>query len=322
MKRIHLIVCCVLVSIGMMAAALPVHAAGLLKRIEEKMGAGKPLIAGDVKINLEYGGRLRYYLVHVPSGYDKNKPTPLVFIIHGGGGNPEWIEAHADFTPLSDRDDVLLVYPAGTSSRFKDFMLTWNTGLTDTYADKQNFDDVGFLLKVLQDVSSRYNVDRKRVFATGMSQGAFMSYRLACEASNKFAAVAPVAGSFSLDNYHPTAPVSILAFNGMKDDFVRYDGRHGKHGVRAHASAPDALAFWVKFDGLSGTSPKEEKVGHAELKLYGPGKDGVEVGLWTITNGRHSWPGEQMEGKRSKKSNMDISATKKIWEFFKRHSLP
>jgi polyhydroxybutyrate depolymerase len=308
-------------------AAQPVHADGFLKerlkeRLEERLGSGKPLIPGDVKITLQYDGRQRYYLVHVPPGYDNNTPTPMVFVIHGGGGNPAQIEAQVDFTPLSDRDNILLVYPAGSSGAFDDVLLTWNTGFTDTYADKQNFNDVGFLLKVLDDVSSRYNIDRKRVYATGMSQGAFMSYHLACEAADKITAVAPVAGSFAVDSCHPSVPVSVMAFMGLNDGFVRYNGQPGKHVIKPHASARDALAFWVQKDGLSKTPPKREQIRHAELEVYGPGTDGVEAGLWTLTDAGHGWPGKHGERKQAEKSNMDISATEIIWEFFKRHSRP
>lgn len=305
--------------------AQPVHAEGLFRelikrRIAAKLGSGQAPAQGDVRVDLDFQGRSRYYFIHIPPGYHQSKPTPLVFVIHGGGGNPAQIEKQVDFTPLSDRDNILLVYPAGSSEKFKDVLLTWNTTLTDTYADKEAFDDVGFLLKILDDVSSKYNIDRKRVYSTGMSQGGMMSYRLACDATDKFAAVAPVAGSFVLNSCHPSTSISVMAFNGLKDGHVTYNGEPAKHVVVPHASVSDAFSFWVNKNGLSSTPAHEETIGQAQLKMYGPGTNGVEVGLWTLNDGGHAWPGKQGERMQSEPTNLDIQATEKIWEFFKKHS--
>lgn len=283
----------------------------------------KKLAPGSIKVTMDYGGRSRYYLLHVPLSYTREKAVPLVFVLHGGGGSAGQIEKSKGFDEFSNKDGFIVVYPAGTSRWFKDKLLTWNTRFMDTYADKEDVDDVGFILKILSDISGKYAIDPKRVYATGMSQGGIMTYRLGCEASDKFAAIAPVAGAMITDRCQPTSSVSVLAFHGTADPRIPYNGGPGEYHMKANVSSVmDDIRFWRRFDGIADQPVQEKTIGRANLKLYGPTQAGVEVGVWTLNGQGHAWPGKPGLRPRSDQPNMDINATALISEFFMEHVKP
>ncbi len=309
------------------------HAQGAIRekikqRLLERMQRREtPVPSGSKLINLEHDGRKRYYLIHVPPQYDRTQQLSLVLVFHGGGGNPAQIERQVGFDQMADKDGVIVVYPGGSSPNFKDKFLTWNTLLCNTYADNENIDDISFVLDVIEDVRSKYRIDPRKVYATGMSQGAMMSYRLACEASDKIAAIGPVSGAHITANCHPSRPVSVISFSGMKDARVLYDGGAGPsdlHVVGAVDSAPAIASFWAKHNGLSLNPSLEKRIGRAHALVYGPGPSGTEVVFWTLEDGGHRWPGVSPENQKfhlkQEPANMDVDAPQLIWEFFKKHS--
>ena len=153
-----------------------------------------PLAPGDHTRTLEHDGRTRSYLVHVPPKYDPKRPTPVVLAFHGGG--QQRLEQMVRFCGLNekaDKEGFIAVYPNGTGRLEQ--MLTWNGGNCCGYAMWNNVDDVGFTRALLDDLAKVANVDAKRVFATGISNGGIMCYRLASELSDRIAAIAPVSGT-------------------------------------------------------------------------------------------------------------------------------
>jgi len=288
--------------------------------------AANPVAPGDYTRSLQLDGRTRTYIVHVPPKYDGKHPTPIVLAFHGGGSNARQMVYNCGLSEKADKEGFIVVYPNGTGSQ--DMRLTFNGGNCCGYAMKNNVDDVGFTRSVLDDLAKLFNVDAKRVFATGMSNGGILCYLLASELSDRIAAIAPVAGLMGTETCHPARPVSVMHFHGTDDPFAPFNGgMHSKilpmtnfysveHGVRA----------WVKANGCPETPvvtnmpSKADDGTSVQRKTYGPGKDGAEVVLFVINGGGHTWPGRDTVHWLGT-STHNISANDLMWEFFRRHPM-
>ena len=165
---------------------------------------------------------MRTYLVHLPASYSKDKAWPVVLVFHGGGGNGEQMAGMTGFSRKADREGFIAVYPNG-SGRWQNRFLTWNAGNCCAYAYENGIDDVGFIRALIGKLKKDYAVDERRVFATGISNGGMMSYRLACGLSDLIAAIGPVAGAQNID-CEPKRPVSVVILHGTADLYVRYKG--------------------------------------------------------------------------------------------------
>ncbi len=289
-----------------------------------------PYGPGDYRRNVAFGKGRRYYLVHVPRGYDKGTATAVVLNFHGGGGNPVQQRNDSGMDPVSDANGFIVVYPAGTGQLSEDRFLFWNAGVGDNYATKLGVDDIGFVKAMLDDLERLFHVEPKKIYATGFSNGAFFSYRLACELSSQIAAVAPVSGTLGADLKRfvkaPSRPVSIIHFHGKQDTFCPYAGGPGKGGLESVAlpGAEKTIQFWVAFDGCQPKPVEELRKGRAVCRRYGGGKDKSEVVLWTLEDGGHTWPGGEstLPVGIAGPINHDISATELMWKFFQDHPIP
>jgi polyhydroxybutyrate depolymerase len=137
---------------------------------------------------LQHDGRERRYLIHDYSG---DKPAPVVFVLHGGGGHPENAENMSQFDVIAAREKLIVVYPGGTGGMPGGRLLTWNAGHCCAYARENNVDDVGFIRTIIDGLVASGRADPKRIYVTGMSNGAMMSHRLARELPDRIAAIAP-----------------------------------------------------------------------------------------------------------------------------------
>jgi len=278
------------------------------------------LKAGDHVLSLNVGDRERTYLLHLPLAYDGKHSLPLVIVLHGGGGNAPGAVRMTGFSEKADKEGFVVVYPNG-SGRLKNRLLTWNSGNCCEYALDNNVDDVGFIRALIDELEKTRAIDPRRVYITGMSNGGMMTYRLACELSDKIAAAAPVAGALNLDNCQPTHPVSMIIFHGTADENVLYGGGEPPKRVDTHRridkSVSYAVTFWVKHNGCSET-PQREETGSIRREIYRGGKEGTEVVLYTIKGGGHAWPGGEAFLLGAEPTR-EISATDVIWEFFMRH---
>ncbi len=210
----------------------------------------------DTVGSIESGGRARSYLVHVPASYDGRTPYPLVLGFHGHGGQGKNQERLSGMEAVSDLDGFILAYPDGIDRG-------WNDGR----GINEGIDDVGFARDLVKKLSSKYVIDPKRVYATGISNGGFMSFRLACDAPDVFAAVAPVAALMSVplvQENRSTTPVSVLLVNGTGDPLVPWDGGEigGVLGNRGEGiSTRASIDYWVALDGCS-TTPRVRRRDH------------------------------------------------------------
>ena len=141
-----------------------------------------------------YDGRIRNYIIHIPSNYDAEEPIPLVLALHGGGGNSENMQDKTGFNQLANEEGFIVVYPDGTG-RLRNRLLTWNSGHCCGFAFKNDIDDVGFIRTLIEQIQQEFLIDTNKIFITGHSNGGMMTYRLGSELSDIVAAIAPVAGS-------------------------------------------------------------------------------------------------------------------------------
>lgn len=241
------------------------------------------LEAGDTTVQLDHDDRPRYYIVHVPEGLEG--PAPLVLVLHHLSGTPANARSTYQLDPVADAEKFITVYPEGLG-------YSWNAGRCCEFASKERLDDVGFLTAVLDQVEASVDVDPDRVYATGFSNGAMMTYRLACE-TDRFAAIAPVAGSVMTTCGTP-APASVLHVHGREDTSVPF-GEH--EGPWREAGACEEQV--VTEEGPLRISTAECPEGRA-IELVG------------IAGVRHEWP-VAADG---------YDTANKIWEFFEAHPAP
>lgn len=173
---------------------------------------------GDHVRELRVADQIRSYVVHIPRSYDSNKSTPVVLVFHSAMMNASMMASFCGLNEKADRSGFVVVYANGTGTT--PLFLYWDAGGVRGRVS----DDVGYVARMLDDLGTVVNVDPKRVFATGMSNGAMMCYRLAAELSDRIAAIAPIAGTMAIEQCHPHRPVSVLHFHGTKDGLVLYGG--------------------------------------------------------------------------------------------------
>ncbi|WP_133479330.1 extracellular catalytic domain type 1 short-chain-length polyhydroxyalkanoate depolymerase [Cognatilysobacter segetis] len=277
---------------------------------------------GDYRFEIEHAGLRRSYRVHVPRSYRPGRPTPLLVALHGGGGDMDWQADDAKYGLIgkSERSGFVVAFPNGYSRFPGGRLATWNAGRCCGRARDLGIDDVGFVREVVAHVARAVDVDRDRVFATGMSNGGMMAYRLACEASDVFRAVAPVAGTDNTRECRPSRPVSIAHFHARDDDHVRFDGGAGPGAFRDASavtdftSVPATIAKWSALDGCTVAPRRVLQVPGAYCEVRAGCAGGSKVQLCVTDRGGHSWPGGRKA--RGAPPSPSISATDAMWAFF------
>jgi polyhydroxybutyrate depolymerase len=277
---------------------------------------------GDYTFTITHGGLPRKYLVHVPAKYDPATPMPALFALHGGGGdmNHHANDRNYGLVSKSEREGFIAVFPNGYSKWSAGKLATWNAGSCCGEARDKGSDDVGFIKAVVDRVTHQLNVDRNKIFATGMSNGGMMSYRVACELSDTFSAIAAVAGTDGTATCQPKRPISILHIHAKNDDHVLFNGGAGPNAFRDKSkvadfvSVPATIAKWVKTNSCN-TTPKRtlDKPG-AYCERYSSCQANVNVQLCVTDTGGHSWPGGTKQ--RGESSSTAISANDVMWDFF------
>jgi polyhydroxybutyrate depolymerase len=269
--------------------------------------AGAAFPPGDSRQDLPFGGLPRQYLVHVPRGYDGSTPVPLVVDIHGWTSNADQQRALSGMRTLSDARGFLVAYPEGWDN-------AWNANVC---CGNGNIDDVGFIRAVVAAVSAEANVDPRRIYATGLSNGGAMSQRLACDAADLFAATAPMAFPLAYkpaSGCQPSRSIPVLTVMGLTDMLVRYDATDG------FGTAAGTFAYWHDVNACGAGAPDVlDARGKSRCEYYTACADGVQVGLCSVT--ARAFPGQLFDG-HILYLNDDYVLAEVAWDFLSRFTLP
>jgi polyhydroxybutyrate depolymerase len=242
----------------------------------------------------------RSYLLHIPPGVDAIHPLPVVFAFHGAGEQPATMQLATGFNEIADNNHFVLVYPEGLGN-------TWNGGKCCGYAVTNNIDDEAFVREVLSDLGAIVSINPKRIYATGFSNGGILSYRLACDMSDVFAAIAPVAGTLTYSPCAPQQPVSILHVQGMADRTVPFEGG----GTLNFPPLEQVIATWVDLNSCPSSATVDKPIEKITRSAYTPCKAGTAIEIYAVESGGHSWVSKYI---------YPLSET--IWDFFAAHPKP
>ncbi|MBA3658713.1 MAG: hypothetical protein H0W67_03880 [Gemmatimonadales bacterium] len=270
--------------------------------------------------SLTISGTFRGFYLYLPTTPDPIA-VPLVVVLHGAGGRALGFARHTGFTQLAAREKFAVAYPQGLERRWDD-----GRGLV------RPRDDVGFIRAMLDTIRAEHQIDSSRIYAAGISNGAIMAHRLACDLPGTLAAIAAVAGAFpvALESHCPdSARTSLVALQGTADPLMPYDGGGvGPAGRRGTVlSARRSADFWAARDGCA-TAPENADVpdhvsdGTRVTTLTWSGCEaGRSVRLYTVRGGGHTWPGGPRTGPLVGRTTHELDATTTIWDFFRAHPL-
>lgn len=279
--------------------------------------SGKTAGAGDLTLPLTSGGYARTSLLHVPSSYDPTKAAMLVFDFHGFSSDAAQEVLLTHLNTVADARGFVVAHPYGLGNG-------WNAGDCCTEGQPANVDDVQFVKDLLALVASRWCIDPARVYATGMSNGGFLSHRLACAMSDVFAAVAPVAGVLGIpeDACRPARAVPVLHFHGTADPVVPYDGGPAAKLLPpiVFRSVDETIWHWRSTDACVGAPRVTYAKGDATCVRWSDCHGGADVEQCTIEGGGHTWPGG-LPVPLLGKTSADLDASERMIDFFEAHPL-
>jgi polyhydroxybutyrate depolymerase len=262
------------------------------------------LESGDHPLTLMHGGVERSYNLRLPAGYDGTTQLPLVLNFHGYTSSGQEQAIFSNMGPTADAHGFAVAYPEGIAN-------SWNGGaLCCGQAAMDEIDDVGFARALVAHALERACLDDKRVYATGMSNGGFMSHRLGCEAADFVAAIAPVAGVVGIPpaDCQPSRPMPIVHFYGTADTLVAYEFVTPTHEM------------WLDRNGCTGAPEVSYQQGTVTCETHASCEGGSSVTLCSAEGMGHCWPGQAFCP--FGEATTDISANEEMWKLFEQHALP
>jgi polyhydroxybutyrate depolymerase len=264
-------------------------------------GCGMPGVTGgsDETLSMMHDGVMREYIVHFPADYDAAEPVPFLMNIHGYTSDAASQLRYSETNGKADELGFVVAYPQGLDNSFNAGDCCGNSA--------DSVDDVGFMRAIVETIGERACIDKRRVYSTGLSNGGMMSFRLGCDASDLFAAIAPVVGFVADPTCEPVRGMPVLSMLGTADMIVGYD--------RAN---PESEMWAVRNECKTG--PMTEPHGSSSCKVWTDCRDGVEVHVCSLEGMGHCWPGSSMQCPFGT-ANDDISANDAMWEFFDRYRL-
>lgn len=267
---------------------------------------------GEINVN----GTRRSFRVHVPASYQAKTPAPIVLMLHGGGGSGKQLQDKSSkMDVIADREGFITVYPDGTG-----LIQTWNAGNCCGAGVRNNVDDVAFIAALVDHLTGALCIDEARVFATGMSNGAILSHRLACELSERIAAIAPVAGTIGVRDCHPTRRVPVMQIHGTADEHVPWNGGVGcGPSSTDFISVPETMEGWRDRNGCRASTSTAFHEGNGHCVEYDG--CGAPVMLCSIEGGGHSWPGGApssgiVDCPGNGPQSTSFHASEQAWRFF------
>jgi polyhydroxybutyrate depolymerase len=297
--------------------------AGTLLPASGTSGCGHREASGSLQYHLAVGGRRRTVIVHIPAGYTGKSKLALVLNLHGSASTASAEEKFTGMDVIADADHFIVAYPQAliADGLGYDWNIPGEPMVNGKFPPASAPSDVTFLTTLVRDLAGRYCIDLSRVYATGVSGGGRMASQLACDASNVFAAVAPVAGLRYPSPCPASRPVPVIAFHGTADLIDPFDG----HGLGYWTySVPTAAQLWARHDHCA-TSPQDTSGHGYRLSRYTGCSGSTEVELYAITGEGHEWPGgprmpSAITGVLGPQSDA-IDANALMWDFFRAHPL-
>ena len=262
-----------------------------------------PSAAQTLSGTLKVGETERSFRLYIPSGYDPFVSWPLVINLHGMGSNAAEQEALSGMSQQAEQSRFIVVYPDGEDNY-------WRAGPASP--------DITYIRELVAYLQTQYNLDEHRIYATGFSNGGGMANRLACEAADLIAAAAPVAGAFNFwQDCAPSRPISLMAFHGLNDQSVPYEG------LSPEEITPPILvwaAAWAERDGCASELQASLYVDGVTENSWADCPGGVEIHLLTLENHDHSWPGSNLVP--GVMTSQAIDANEVMWKFFAENPRP
>ena len=271
----------------------------------------RPHAAGDFSETIVSGGLMRSYELHVPPSYTGSETVALILNWHGLGGTASGQQFFSGLPAKADEAGFIVVAPQGLDNSHNFLTLFPEP------------DDVGFAADLLDTLGSELCIDPAQVFSTGLSNGALMSVRLACNLAGRFAAIGPVSGVYfppalaEVSDEPPcisTRPVALIAFHGTADGVIPFDGGPGIFDLTWRDVDDEILPEWAAHNGCASVPTDEEVEENVRLVRYQECDEGATVELYVVEGGGHTWFGALGAG--------GISATDLMWEFFQAHPMP
>ncbi len=269
-----------------------------------------------INATITHNGIQRGYILYIPANYTGSTSVPLVLNYHGFTSNGNQQMWYGDFRSIADTAGFIIAHPEGTLLAGDTH---WNVG---GWTTGSTADDVGFTAALIDSLSAIYNINQNKVYSTGMSNGGFMSFLLACELSDRITAIASVSGSMTPETYtacNPQHPMPILQIHGAIDATVPYNGAAWTWSI------DNTMQYWVSHNNCS-TSPTTIALANTSTNdgstvehiIYNGGDNGATAEHMLVTGGAHTWPGTIFGGSGT---NYDINASLEIWKFFLRYDL-
>ncbi len=284
--------------------------------------------SGLQTLHTKVQGQQRTWLLYRPVGLPHDRPVPVVYVFHGGGGRAQHLTDGDRYGWLAkaDREGFIAVFPSGYSRWPGGRLATWGAGACCGDARDQGIDDVGFVRAIHAELSQHALVDVQRVYATGMSNGGMMAHRLACEMADVVVAIAAVAGTDATLTCKPNRPLSVLHIHARDDDHVLFLGGAGPQAFRDRSkvmdfvSVPQTVARWSdRLHCPPVRSPTMQTQG-VRCEVQQPCDSGTALELCVTEVGGHSWPGATASGRRVRSGpSQAMNATDEIWRFFLAH---
>ncbi|WPB78900.1 hypothetical protein KYC5002_07005 [Archangium violaceum] len=294
---------------------------------------GLTVVPGTYDWSITHEGRTRLFHIHIPQNYNATRPTPAVLSFHGYGSNEQEQEDLSQMSLQAELRGFIAVYPrglnqndiAGTEDPQSEDTRSWNAGVCCGPAQMATprVDDVAFVDAMLAYLDTRVCLDTKRIYATGLSNGGFFSYRLACERAGQIAAIAPVAGMAGFEPCEPVRPVSVMHFHGTDDQVIRYEGGTIPFLGGPYISAQDSVARWIDLDACLTSAITTYDQGDSTCSTITNCDQGTAVTLCTVQGGGHTWPGGLIPPEAGLgNTTQDLDATEQMWLFFQAHPRP
>ena len=256
----------------------------------------------------------RTYRLFVPASYKPDVPSPLVLVFHGGGMTSEMMADGTQFDLVAEQHNFIVAFPEGIKR-------LWYNIVPVEFANDKSIDDIAFVRAMLKQIESQYSIDPKRIYATGVSLGGILSYKLACRMADTFAAVAPVSASMTTTDCHPASPVAVLHIHAEDDQNIPFTGGRGRNTARGNSFPPvtDGLEFWRKENGCQEKRDEISKAAESECWAYTGCASKKPVDLCMVEGG-HQWPGQYKRALFQILAGVEVAknfpASEKIWDFF------